>query len=297
MQATGASGVSSGNEALDLELPPMPRTLAEIMQIRHQEAPDMERLIDVTANDPAIAVGVLRRVNSAYYGLRRDVYQVDRAITLLGFNEVCRLAFTAAVKQALVFKEGEEAQEVYGHMMRVSIASAAYARHLTEELNLMFQEAAFTGGLLHQLGRVALLYRAPKGYAKLWRPKGDDTPLAAPSLPAEQFLFHTTWVRLGAAMAQHWGLPENLRTVIEHQLTYARVINPVLRMMTMTVAASSHAAALVCEPGATVQAGALLSPALSDLARQRKVEPRDLARLMLEWRDDVLRFTDAMNQD
>ena len=205
MQAHAPSAASTGSEVFEFELPPMPRTLSEIMQIRLQEKPDMDRLVKVTSNDPAIAAGVLRRVNAAYYSLRREVYQVERAILLLGFNEVCRLAFTASVKRAFVFKDAPGAQEVYTHIMRNGIATASYARLLSESLNLMFQEVAFTAGLLHQLGRVALLYRQPKGYARMWRPKGQedaDVPLTPPSLTAEQFVFQTNSARLGAALGQ-----------------------------------------------------------------------------------------------
>ena len=277
----------------------MSRTLSEIMQIRMQETPDMDRLVRVTGNDPAIAAGVLRRVNAAYYGLRREVYQVERAILLLGFNEVCRMAFTASVKRAFVFKGAPGAQEVYSHIMRNSIATAAYARHLSGVLNLMFQEAAFTSGLLHQLGRTVLLYRQPKSYAQMWRPKGAenaDAPLAAPSVTAEQFVFGTTSARLGAAVAQHWSLPENLATVISHHHDYEQVTHPVMRNLTLTVAAASTAAARLFDGAADVPE-ALVSDALAELASRRNVELAELAAQLHEHRADVLHFTDVMSQE
>lgn len=276
----------------------MPRTLNEILQIRLQETPDMDRLVQVTSSDPAIAAGVLRRVNAAYYALRREVYQVERAIMLLGFNEVCRLAYTAAVKRAFVFKNAPEAQEVYAHIMRNSVATASFAKHLGAAMNMMFQEAAFTSGLLHQMGRVALLYRTPKGYAKLWRPKGaDDGPLVTPSLAAEQFVFNTTSARLAASIAQHWSLPENLATVISYYTEYHQVNNPVLKMLTLTVAAASAAAEKLFEHPDAQGPGAFVSDALIELATRRNIDAMDLAVMLDDRREDVLHFTEAMSQE
>ncbi len=58
---------------MDFKLPALPTALAEVIQIQRASSPDSTRLVEIIERDPALALYVLRQVNSAYYGLRKQV--------------------------------------------------------------------------------------------------------------------------------------------------------------------------------------------------------------------------------
>ena len=130
---------------MDFKLPAMPTALAEVVKIQRNPVPDNEALVEIIEHDPALALYVLRLINSAYYGLRKQVSQINRAVTLLGSKKVCNLVLTAILKQTFPNIKGRTARAVYQHILKNSIATAVFSRDLADHLLLSSAETAFTG--------------------------------------------------------------------------------------------------------------------------------------------------------
>lgn len=280
---------------MEIKFPPMPQTLTEIVQIvsQRETSPDTARLVSVVQRDPAITASVLRRVNSAFYGMSRRVSQIDKAILLLGFKEVCNLVLTSAVKQTFAFKEGRDEKRIYDHVLKTSLGTALYAKELTGYLNLMFPETAFTSGLLHQLGRLVFLNSIPKGYTQLWlQIESAGEGLKAPSVQQEELIFDTDHIRLGAAVAEKWSLPEELVLVIQHSQDPSAIDKPFLRVLAALVAVGSDAALRVFEDSPSDE----LPESWRKMAEMRNLEVTELAAFLESRNDRVREFTDAMMQ-
>lgn len=278
----------------DLKFPPMPQTLTDIMRLRAEGAADVERLIEVVKNDPGIAASVLRRVNSAYYGLSRKVSQVDKAIGLLGYKEVYGLALAAVVRQAFAFQGTEEAGAIYRHIMRHSVATATIARKLAEQISPIATETAFTTGLLHQLGRLLLLSAVPRPYAELWlrlSPAKDTSTLVSPTPAMERFVFKTDYTQLGLVLAQHWGLPEEMMSVIRSHHDPDGIDAPFVRGLALMVAVGHAVSVELFEPASRTETIAGL---LCDLAETRKMKPEKLHHLIDSHRDEARDFAESM---
>lgn len=198
-----------------LRIPPPPGTFGEIMHLLSSPEPhlDTDQLVRVLQKDPVASAWVLRHVNSAYYGLRHKITSVDRAVAMLGFDPVCNLVLTEIVTQRFLDLTHPEMRYLYDHIMRVSTGTAAYARSLAQYLTLDQPDAAFTAGLLHQLGRMALLSSDPAGYRRLWSETEDGLP-TPPSHDEEVRHYNTDHVRLGADIARSWHLAEDLVTLL-----------------------------------------------------------------------------------
>ena len=278
---------------IDFRFPPMPHTLAEITQIIAEQPPNTDRLVAAVQQDPVITASVLRRVNSSYYALRRQISRVDRAILLLGFREVCDLVLASPIRQTFARPTVKEERVVYEHIMKTSIACALYAKRLSHHLGLLMPDTAFTGGLLHTLGRLVMLHSVPKPYVTLWvqlSPSADH--LVAPSADGEQLVFNTNHIRLGTAVAQKWGLPEELVTVIAYQHAPEQVEKPHLRQLAYTVVTAIEAARRLFEP--VPDGEAFHSDALAKLARTRNADEASLVDFLEKQQDDVRTFVEAM---
>ena len=193
---------------------------------------------------------MLRQVNSAYYGLRKQVSQINRAVTLLGSKRVCNLVLAAVLKQTFANIKGPTAQAVYQHILKTSLATAVLARDIAEFLHLSSSETAFTAGLLHQVGRLAFLYNASDRYVPLWykRIPPEKRTLVAPSLEAEQARFDIDSLHLGARALKQWGLPEEFAAIMLRIRTPETVTESPIRILPLLVALGRAVAESLFEP-------------------------------------------------
>ncbi len=205
-------------QEIELKVPPPPATFPEIVRMlaRHDPIPDTRRLIDVLERDPLTVFWVLRHLNSAYYGLRRKVGEVDRAVAMLGHDPICNLVLTEVVTQTFSRFDTDFAQTVYRHVFKTSVATSFIARHVAFSLGIERPELAFSIGLLHQLGRMALLSSDADGYCALWKERSDGDEIVSPTREREVEDFGQDYARIGAEVARAWHLPEDIIEVIRY---------------------------------------------------------------------------------
>jgi putative nucleotidyltransferase with HDIG domain len=125
---------------------------------------------------------------------------VHDAVTFLGLTPVRGIVLASEIGTGLGSPAPDLAcavEEIYAH----SLAVAGYAR----ELAPVHQKLdAFTAGMLHDVGRLALAASAPD----LFRRVRDEVAAAdAPVAATEQAILEATHADLGAYLLQLWGLP------------------------------------------------------------------------------------------
>lgn len=305
MAQTPSSGPQS-IPAVTFDFPPLPKTLAEILKILSQPTaePDNERLIEFVRRDPATTLYVIRRINSSYYSLPRRITEIKQAVTFLGFTEVCNLVLTAGLRQVFFYLEETNTRDIFQHLTLTSIAAAAFAKNLAVHLQLLLPETAYTAGLLHQLGRMVFLHRAPKKYEPLWlrgtSPSG-TVVFVAPLIQQEQALFGTHYVDVGAAIAKNWCLPDELIALIGAHLSPERIADSGLRALAFTVAIGGATSQDLFKPersGEDADQESDSVPALlAQLASNQKVRTEDLVWVLDEWREVVRQFAWAALHD
>lgn len=199
-----------------LALPPSPAalsTLMELMDIDDGDEPNVAGLVTLLQREPVMLSVVLRHVNSPYYGLTKRVDSIERAVTLLGFLPVCNLVLTELVTTIFEQDVAEPTRGIYQAICRESVATALFARELCQHVKQVAPEHAYTAGMLHQLGRFALLSQSPDVYSALWHAADTTDQWHAPPPEDEVRALQTDYAQAGAALARSWKLPE------EHVLT------------------------------------------------------------------------------
>lgn len=286
---------------MDLKLPALPTALAEIIKIQRAPAPDIKRLVSIIENDPAIALYVLRQINSAYYGLRKQVNQINRAVTLLGSKKVCNMVLAATLKHTFASIKGPTARSVYQHILKTSIATAVFSRDLAEHLRLSSSEMAFTAGLFHQLGRLVFLYNASDRYLPLWYkrdPEQQRVVLGSPTLSEERTIFKTDYLQLGVVALNRWGLPEELAAIISRLRTLDKVTESPIQILPLLVAIGRSVSENLFEPpgyGSYVEHEQNGRPVLlSTLAASRNITPDSLDTFFEEKSEVVEQYAQAM---
>lgn len=134
-------------------LPTIPVVLTRIAAVVAGERSSARDLVRLIEHDQALAGKVLRLANSAFFGFSRRVSTIPRAVILLGFSTVRNLAIGVKVWEALtVGMERARVESLWAHAALVAVT----AKLLAARLHAGDPEEAFTGGLLHDVGKVVL---------------------------------------------------------------------------------------------------------------------------------------------
>lgn len=187
-------------------LPALPGTVNKVREILHDDEGSAADVGDIIAQDPAIAAMVLKVANSAAYGFSHQVDGLQLAVSLLGLVETYSVVVSSAVLN--VFDRSRTFD--YVNFWLESTACASLAKALLPALGMKNRAGIFTAGLLHDIGRIALVQIAPKHYQQV------DPALAGKQLvAAEERILGLSHPEAGVHLADYWELPEELAECIQ----------------------------------------------------------------------------------
>lgn len=201
------------------KLPSMPDKVAlleELLNDPQSTYTDMTRVIET---DLGLASQVLKLANSAFYSVIGGVQLLEKAVIYLGMTTIYQMVLCTQ-SQLILQTEAKILPEYFG---RHSLAVAVLSKHFSERLNLPLPDRAFSAGLLHDFGRVAIYVLYPelvKAYDEAIA-KG-----ATHSIALEQEIIGIDHQAVGEELAKHWKYPSGLTWVIsDHHGSGRAVMN------------------------------------------------------------------------
>lgn len=137
------------------DLPSIPAAALRVIKLTDASSTTASKLAEIIAQDQSMSVRVLRLANSAFYGLSRKVGDLSEAVIILGMRTVRNLAMVASTYPWMIRPLRGYAlgpKQLWTHSFGVAIGAQLVAKRA----RLMDEEAIFTAGLLHDIGKVAL---------------------------------------------------------------------------------------------------------------------------------------------
>jgi HD-like signal output (HDOD) protein len=172
----------------------------------------MQEIVMLIRLDPSISARVLRVGNSAYYSQGVRCFTVEEAVHRVGYGEIYELVSYAVASQVLV-----RPLEVYGveadELWKQSVACALAAEMLAERTG-QDRDVAYTVGLLHVLGMVAIDEWALRQQPGLLLRRG-AWPREATEAEREALGF--TQADVGAALLNEWDFPRSMSEPVRWQ--------------------------------------------------------------------------------
>lgn len=190
------------------ELPPLPTAVAKVLDETNKAEPDMHKIDEIVSGDQALASKVLRIVNSAYYGLSRQVTSVGQAVLILGIQQVRTITLSVGSIAAFSSK-GPVDSEGMRRFWQHSFATAAACTVICQKLNIdrKTSDEIGTVGILHDVGRMFFYCNFKQTYEKLVQ----KANASGHAYEDEEYLFlGETHAGIGALVADKWELPEKI---------------------------------------------------------------------------------------
>jgi putative nucleotidyltransferase with HDIG domain len=190
------------------QLPPLPEVVLATVATLDRGNARLGDVAELLQRDQALTARVLRLANSAFYGVPGRVASVHDAISLIGLRSLRSLVATAALtEQVPLPRDSSFDPSVF---WRHTVAAAFAARFLAAA-HALDEEMAYTAGLLHDVGRLALAAHFPQAHTTLVqaiRAAGHG------GRTLERQLLGTDHAEVGAIVAEHWHLPNPVVVVI-----------------------------------------------------------------------------------
>ena len=257
------------------KVPLLPQVASQVIALAASANVDATKLSALIHRDPSLAGQVLRIANSAAYAPRMPIVSLQQAVARLGLNVISEIAFAASLQSGIFKVPGHENELKL--IWRHSLASGIWAKEIAR-VRRVNVESAFLCGLLHEVGKPALLQLVVDVAREL-----GGTPEAA-------------WLRgyldeshpqLGRKVGEVWQLPIPVVAAINHFRDYTAAGAQAMEAKTTCLA--DRLATWLVGPEALEEAILREHPVFVDL----NLYPDDVSAL-LGKRDTVLTTVDAL---
>lgn len=193
------------------ELLRLPHSALRVFELTEAEDTTLDALVDAIQVDPTLVARILRLVNSPLFSRGGDITQLDRAVSILGYQEVGQIAVALAAAKEFAKIETEllRTSSFWSH----SLTTAILARQVATQQG-MSNRGVFVAALLHDIG-------LPVQFALCGNEMIDamDMSLLEDDIDlvrAENDILGFDHTQVGAGLGEIWQLPDVIVQCARH---------------------------------------------------------------------------------
>lgn len=194
----------------NIDVPMLPDVASRVLALSNDPDSDAAQLAKLIQGDQALAGHVMRIANSAAYTPNASMVSLQQAIARLGMGLISDIAIAASLNAKLFKAPGFEARlaNIWGHALYAGLWGKEVARISKRNV-----EAAFLCGLLHSIGRPAILQAASE-----FRTKQNLVVTDEEILRLEEH-FH---IAVGKVIVKKWEMPIIVQESVRYYQNYEK---------------------------------------------------------------------------
>jgi putative nucleotidyltransferase with HDIG domain len=193
------------------KIKPIPQIALKLMRMVQDDSYSMGDMGIEIKKDQVISAKIIRLCNSAYFRQNTNVDSIERALVVLGEKRLLQLIVSASMEGFFSGSGGYSLCK--GGLIKHAVGTALISEKLASLNRKISTDIAYTAGLLHDIGKIALDQFMDRAYPLFYR-RTQERNEALVNVENELFgMDHTT---AGGKLAELWGLPERLVDVIKY---------------------------------------------------------------------------------
>ncbi len=198
----------------EVQLASFPDIYFHIMEVLNNPRSSASHAAEVVSKDVGLSAKLLKLVNSPLYGFPSKIDTIQRAVTLVGSNELSMLALGVSVVQ--YFSDMPEDFIDMESFWKHSIACGIFAKIIAGQTFGLSEERFFIGGLIHDLGRLVLIKNSPGTALRIFfTARREDLVTQR----VEKQLLGYDHAYLAQLLLNHWKFPDSLAQMIGNHHT------------------------------------------------------------------------------
>lgn len=195
------------------ELVSLPTVATKVLSMLEKDEVDIREISKHIESDASITMKILRLANSPMFALRSPVSSINQAILTIGLNRVTNIVLGVSIFSKFVYLSRSSAAQFVDKFWQHSAATASVAKALSTKLRKNFQDAEFLGGLIHDIGKLAMLQHDAELFVKVDKQIIDEQ---ANDGDVERTSFGASHSEAGNVIGRMWKLPDALNSVIAY---------------------------------------------------------------------------------
>jgi HD-like signal output (HDOD) protein len=193
-----------------VELSSLPFIYIKINEAVNNPRSSIKDISEIISGDPGLTSRLLRLVNSAFYGFPSKIETVNRALLMVGMQQMRDLALATSVMSLFKGIPGHlvSMESLWRHSVACGLAARMLATVRQSGTNV---ELLFTAGIIHDIGRLVIYKKIPEtAQEMIIRCRDSKEPLYL----VEKEVLGFDHSDLGRMLAQSWNLPPSLEEVL-----------------------------------------------------------------------------------
>ncbi len=194
-------------------LPVVPALFMQLVEELQKDEPPVITVGNLISQDVGMSAGILKVVNSSFFGLRTHISGLHHAITLLGIETIKALVLSVHLFTRYTADPslGFSFEGLWRHSVQVGGLSRSIAQLETSDTRIV--DICSMAGLLHDVGKLVLACHFAEDYKKILASvRRENRPL----YEMEQAHLGVTHAEVGAYLLGLWGLDEDVVEAIFH---------------------------------------------------------------------------------
>jgi len=196
-------------------LPVLPDLYLRVNEEAKKPFSSAASIAEVISQDLAVTAKIIKLVNSASFGLRKQIISVKDAATYIGLETVKSIIIATSAFEQFSDEDIKEfnIDKIFDHSVKTGTLAGSIMKSVQKEKGLY--DASLLAGMLHDIGKIVFISNMKEEYRKVIEvQKKKETPLYQAE---KEMLNGVTHADMGAYLVETWNLPKNVCTAIsEH---------------------------------------------------------------------------------
>lgn len=193
------------------EVPTLPIVYQQLFSKMSNPNVSVPQLAEVVTRDQSLATKILKLVNSAFYGYKKEITTISRAMVILGFRTVRNAALAISVFD-YVSGAVEDSRFPVEDFWKHSLCTASICKVVGMKTGSMQQEETFVAGLLHDIGKMIMMKYFPEDFGEVCGYALDNQKSWS---EAEEALLNIGHATVAKAVLRSWNFPATLVEAVQ----------------------------------------------------------------------------------
>lgn len=198
------------------EFATLPQVTTKVLQYLERDDFTFSELAKLIETDPALSIKLIKVANSPMFATRAEITSIQQAVQILGMNRVANLVLAVSIFSKFMISENSMLADIVNKFWWHSSCTGIVAKSIAKKLDLNFNEKEFLIGLLHDIGKLAMLQYDSNRYLKVMEliDFDDSDPLIA----SEKF-FDCNHIDVTIAILEKWKMPQEFVIISTRDLS------------------------------------------------------------------------------